>query len=184
MLAAGEPVTRTYTHDLGSVEVFLEPVLSRPRLVVLGATPVGLALLRWGRELGYAPALVEPRPERVTPGHRAAADSVQAEPAALLEGTVDVVHTDHEAPAVAEHLAAAVRAGARFVGLMGSARHAGPHLEALRRQGLSEEEVARVQTPVGLDIGARSVEEIALSILAGLVAARNARPGGWKDLRR
>ena len=67
---------------------------------------------------------------------------------------------------------------------MGSARHAGPHLEALRAQGLSEDEVARVQTPVGLDIGARTPEEIALSILAGLVAARNGpAPAGWKDPR-
>jgi molybdenum cofactor synthesis domain-containing protein len=184
VLATGQAVTRTYTHDLGSVEVFLEPILARPILVVVGATPVGLALLRWGRDLGYAPSLVEPRSGRISPAHRAAADRVEAEPGALLDGTVDVVHTDHEAPSVAEHLTAAVRAGARFVGLMGSARHAGPHLEALRAQGLSEDEVTRVQTPVGLDIGARTPEEIALSILAGLVAARNERSGGWKDPRR
>jgi xanthine dehydrogenase accessory factor len=59
---------------------------------------------------------------------------------------------------------------------MGSRRHAGPHLEALRRRGAEG-----VRTPVGLDIGARSPQEIALSILAGLVAARTGRPGGWLD---
>ncbi|MEX2459371.1 MAG: molybdopterin-binding protein [Actinomycetota bacterium] len=182
VLEAGEPVTRTYTHDLGSVEVFLEPVLPRPILVVLGATPVGLALLRGARGAGYEPVLVDPRPERVTAEHRAAALRVEATPDAL-EGTIDAVHTDHDAPDVARHLAALVRGGARFVGLLGSGRHAGPHLDALRAEGLSEEQVARVQTPVGLDIGARTPEEIGLSILSGLVASRTGRPGGWKDPR-
>ena len=182
ILEAGEPVTRTYEHDLGSVEVYLEPVLPRPTLVVLGATPVGLALLRGARGAGYEPVLVDPRPERVTAEHRAAAARVVAAPDGL-EGTIDAVHTDHDAPDVAPHLVALVRGGARFVGLMGSARHAGPHLEALRAEGLTEDEVARVQTPVGLDIGARTPEEIALSILSGLVASRTGRTGGWKDPR-
>jgi xanthine/CO dehydrogenase XdhC/CoxF family maturation factor len=183
ILEAGEPATRTYEHDLGSVEVYLEPVLPRPRLVVLGATPVGLALLRRGSELGYEPVLVEPRPDRVTAPYRAAAAAIEPAPDAFLPGTIDAVHTDHDAPDVAPHLAALVRGGARFVGLMGSARHAGPHLEELRAQGLTEDEVARVQTPVGLDIGARTPEEIALSILSGLVASRTGRTGGWKDPR-
>src|SRR2546423_2570387 len=73
LLAAGEPALRTFTHDLGSVEVYLEPLRPRPRLVVLGATPVAEHLLRGGAELGYATVLVERRAERVTPAHRAAA---------------------------------------------------------------------------------------------------------------
>ena len=179
LLSRGRPETRTFHHDLGSVEVYLEPLLPAPRLVVLGATPVGLALLRWGRSLGYDPVLVEPRSDRVTSSHRTEASRVVDGPDGVALGMFDAVHTDHEAPLVAEHLAALVRAGARFVGLMGSRRHSGSHLDALRGQGLTVEEVARVQTPVGLDIGARTPEEIALSILAGIVAARNQRSGGW-----
>lgn len=185
VLAGWQPVVRTYEHELGSVDVYLEPHRRRPRLVVLGATPVARWLLRWGRDLGYETVLVEPRPERITPEHRKGADRVIDSPdVASLDEETDVIHTDHEAPLVAEHLAALVRGGIRFAGLMGSARHAGPHLDALRALGLTEEEIGRVQTPVGLDVGARTPQEIALSILAGLVAARSGRDPGWLDPRR
>jgi molybdopterin adenylyltransferase len=184
VLAAGEPTVRAYEHELGTVEVYLEPYGPRPRLVVLGATPVALWLLRWGRDLGYDTALVEPRPERVTAEHKDAAGRVVTDPEALEPAReVDAIHTDHDAPGVAEHVAALARTGARFVGVMGSRRHAGPHLDRLRELGLSEEQVAAVRTPVGLDVGAATPQEIALSILAGLLAARTGRPGGWLDER-
>jgi molybdopterin adenylyltransferase len=184
VLASGEPALRTYEHELGSVEVFLEPRAPRPALVVLGATPVAVWLLRWGRDLGYATVLVEPRAERVTTEHKELAEHLATEPDSLdLPGEVDAVHTDHDAPWLAEHVGALVLGGARFVGVMGSSRHASPHLDALRRMGLSEDQVAAIHSPVGIDIGSRSPQEIALSILAGLVAARSGRPGGWLDRR-
>jgi molybdopterin adenylyltransferase len=177
VLATGEPALRTYEHELGSVEVYLEPHGPRPLLVVLGATPVALWLLRWAGDLGYETALVEPRTERITTEHKEAAGSVAASPEQLaLAGEVDAVHTDHDAPGLVDHAAILLSSGAGFVGVMGSRRHAGPHLEALRNRGLEG-----VRTPVGLDIGARTPQEIALSILAGLVAAREGRPGGWLD---
>jgi molybdopterin adenylyltransferase len=184
VLASGEPALRTYEHELGSVEVFLEPPTPRSALVVLGATPVAVWLLRWGRDLGYATALVEPRAEQVTTEHKELADQVVADPDSLdLPGEVDAVHTDHDAPRLADHVGALVRGGARFVGVMGSSRHASPHLDALRGLGLSDDQVAAIRSPVGIDIGSRSPQEIALSILAGLVAARSGRPGGWLDRR-
>jgi molybdopterin adenylyltransferase len=184
VLASREPALRTYEHELGSVEVFLEPRAPRPALVVLGATPVAVWLLRWSRDLGYATVLVEPRAERVTTEHKELADQVVADPDSLdLPGEVDAVHTDHDAPRLAEHMGALVLGGARFVGVMGSSRHASPHLNALRRLGLSEDQVAAIRSPVGMDIGSRTPQEIALSILAGLVAARTGRPGGWLDRR-
>jgi molybdopterin adenylyltransferase len=180
VLVSGEPVTRTYEHELGAVEVFLEPRGPQPSLIVLGATPVGRWLLRWGRDLGYATALVEPRTDRVTAEDKELSDRIEADVDSLdLSGEVDAIHTDHDSPRLVEHVAALLREPVRFVGVMGSARHAGPHLEALRRAGLREEDVARVRTPVGLDIGSRTSQEIALSILAGVVAARARRPGGW-----
>ena len=179
VLRAGEPTVRTYEHELGSVEVYLEPHRRRPVLVILGATPVALWLLRWGRDLGYDTALVEPRSERVSAEHKEAAGRVAASPNELSLGPeVDAVHTDHDAPGLAEHVASLVRGGARFLGVMGSRRHTGPHRESLREMGLDP---AAVRSPVGLDIGARTPQEIAVSILAGLVAARTGRPGGWLD---
>jgi molybdenum cofactor synthesis domain-containing protein len=177
VLDAGEPVMRTYEHELGSVEVFLDPPPARrPTLVVLGATPVALWLLRWATDLGYDTVLLEPRGERVTAEHKEAAGRVADSPEGLaVAADLDVVHTDHDAPEVAEHVAALVAAGARSIGVMGSRRHAGPHLERLRELGVDE---GGVETPVGLDIGARTPQEIALSILAGLVASRTGRGGG------
>ena len=64
---------------------------------------------------------------------------------------------------------------------MGSRRHTGHHLESLRAKGLPEAELEAIQTPVGLEIGARTPAEIALSILAGLVAIRAGVEPGWKD---
>jgi molybdopterin adenylyltransferase len=179
VLRAGEPSVRTYEHELGSVEVYLEPHRRRPLLVVLGASPVALWLLRWAADLGYDTALVEPRTDRVTAEHKDAAGTVGSAPEELsLGGEIDAVHTDHDAPGLVDHVAVLLRAGARFLGVMGSRRHASPHLEALRDMGF---DVDVVRTPVGLDIGARSPQEIALSILAGLVAARTGASGGWLD---
>ena len=185
-LAGAEPALRTYEHDLGRVEVHLEPYPARSRLVVLGATPVARFLLRWAGDLGYDAVPVQPRSERVTPEHREAARAVAASPAEAGPsggGATDAVHTDHDAPLVVEHLAELLRAGTRFVGLVASARHAGAYLDALRDLGVAEADVARVRTPVGLDLGGRSAPEVALSILAGLVAARTGRAGGWLDRR-
>jgi molybdenum cofactor synthesis domain-containing protein len=183
--AAGEPVLRTYEHELGSVEVYLEPHVPRPTLVVLGATPVAGWLLRWGRDMGYETILVEPRPERVTAELKDVAGRVaEGVDGVDLRGDVDAVHTDHDAPRVADDVAALLRGGARFVGVMGSARHASPYLAALRDLGVPEEAMARVQTPVGLDVGARTPQEIAISILAGLIASRTGRSGRWLRDRR
>jgi xanthine/CO dehydrogenase XdhC/CoxF family maturation factor len=184
LLAGGEPVLRTFTHDLGSVEVYLEPLRPRARLVVLGASPVAEHLLRGGAALGYATVLVESRTERITAEHRAAAGRIEPSVARLALGPgVDAVHTDHDAPDIVDELGPLLRAGVHFVGVMGSARHTAPHLAALRVAGCSDEELARLHTPVGLDLGARTPAEIALSILAGLLAARTGRTGGWLDGR-
>ena len=184
VLAAGDgrPVTRTFHHDLGDVEVFVDPHLAPPALVVVSATPVALALLRLGRGLGYRTILVEPRGARVLPSHRAEADEVVASMGEIALGErTDVVHTDHDAPDVAGSVAAVLRAPTRFIGVMGSKRHVGPYVETLRAMGFSQDDLARVRSPVGIDLGATSPEEIALSIAAGLVAARAGRDGGWLD---
>jgi molybdopterin adenylyltransferase len=176
------PSTRTYRHELGSIEVFLEPFAQGPMLVVVSATPVAMHLLRWARDMGFEPVLIEPRTERITPEHRAAASRVVgAVDDVTLDAESSVVHTDHDAPGVAGSVATLLRSKARFVGVMGSRRHVGPYVERLRAEGFSDAELARVRSPVGIDIGARTAEEIALSILAGVVADRRGAAGGWLD---
>ncbi|MBA3727909.1 MAG: XdhC family protein [Actinobacteria bacterium] len=181
VLQGGAPVTRTYSHDLGSIDVFLEPFLRAPLLLVFSATPVALHVVRWSRELGFDPVLIEDRAERVTAQHREAGVVRKNAEGLAIDGDAMAVHTDHEAPALAGSVAALLQSPVRFIGVMGSARHVGRHLRSLRDRGFSENDLRRVRTPVGLDIGARTAEEIALSILAGLVAARRGARGGWLD---
>jgi molybdopterin adenylyltransferase len=182
VLSSGAPVTRVYEHELGTVEVFLEPRAVADSLIVFAATPISLELLRLTRNLGFERVLVEPRSERVTESHRHEADRVTAS----LDGTelsekTYAVHTDHEAPDLAEMLTAVLRSPAPFIGVIGSSRHMGPHLQELRDRGFTDSEVDQIHTPLGLDLGGRKAEEIALSIAAGLVAARHGRAGGWLD---
>jgi xanthine dehydrogenase accessory factor len=157
-LDSGRPGMRTYQHELGTIEVYLEPYPAAPTLLVLGDTPVARELLDLGPRVGF---------------HATAVVS-DAGPGAFA------VHTDHDDPGLPDALEKVLRAGPRFVGVMGSRRHTGHHLEELRRRGLPEEAVAAIQSPVGLDIGARTAPEIAVSILAGLLAIRAGAPGGWK----
>ena len=166
---AGAPRTRTYRHDLGSIDVYLEPYAAAPVLVVFGATPVGRALARWAPEVGFRTMLAE----------TASGAPRQPESAELY-----VVHTNHDATDLVDALEAVLPHNPRFIGLVGSRRHTGHHLDALRSRGVADDVIARIQTPVGLDIGARTAEEIALSILAGLVAARRGGSGGWKSSYR
>ncbi len=182
VLQTGQPATRVYQHELGSVEVFLEPHLPLPLLVVFSATPVGRHLVRWAQETGFDAVLFEPRAERLTAEDRATRTASKVEDLALIEDSA-AVHTDHDAPFVVETVAALLRSPARFIGVMGSTRHVGPHLDALRAQGFTDDDLARIRTPVGLDIGARTAEEIALSILAGVIADRHSKDGGWLDNR-
>jgi len=163
-LDAGTPGLRTFSHDLGSIEVYLEPFSSRPVLVVLGDTPVATALRSWASEVGFEVAV--------------------GAPTATPPGGLYVVHTDHDSPDLVSSLRHLLTLQPRFVGLMGSRRHTGHHIEQLRAQGMPEAAITRIQSPVGLDIGAQSPAEIALSILAGLVAARRGSGGGWKDKTR
>ncbi|MEA2534594.1 MAG: hypothetical protein QOJ93_2405 [Actinomycetota bacterium] len=186
VLATGRPILRTYHHDLGSVEVYLEPYLHRPQLVVLAATPIALWLLRWGKDLGYETVLVESRSDWITTEHRSAAARVLADAGEIGQspaGEMEVVATDHDAPDVSQQVATLLDHKPRFVGIMGSARHTGGHLAALRKMGVPDDQVAQIQSPVGLNIGAKTPPEIALSILGGLMAARTGRPGGWIDTR-
>lgn len=188
MLAKGLPELRILDHDLGKVETYLEPYTSRPLLIVLGATPVAECLLRWAPALGYDTVLVDPRPERITPELEALAGSVAGTPAGMPAlsnpaRVVDAVHTDHDAPDIAAHLAVLLESDTRFVGVMGSSRHVAGHLEELRRHGIPDPDIRRVHSPVGLNIGGLAPAEMALSILAGLVAARTGRNGGWLDER-
>jgi xanthine dehydrogenase accessory factor len=143
-------------------------------LVAVFASPVAEVLLRWGPELGFRTVLLDPDPARAAGAARFAdLDAVLTLPDA------DVVVTDHHRPELGEVLRDALARPVRWVGVMGNPRHEGPHVAALAALGVPSEDVARVHRPIGLDIGSRTPPEIALSTLAGLLADRNGRAGGF-----
>lgn len=136
----------------GSVEIFLEPRMPAPRLLVVGDSPIAQALLALGRPLGFDPVLA--------PGER-------ADPAAEDAALVVASHGRGEEPA----LTAALRLGVPYVGLVASRIRGAAVLAAL---DVPDEQRARVHSPAGLDLGARTAGEIALSVLAEIVQERRA----------
>jgi xanthine dehydrogenase accessory factor len=134
----------------GVVEVLIEPELPEPLLAVLGEGVAGRTLVQLARVIGW----------RVT-------DQLEADagPDAVVVATMG--HGDEDA------LASALKAGVGYVGLVASARRAAQVLDALRAQGVEEEELARVRSPAGRDLGPSTQEEIAVAILAELVDWRH-----------
>jgi xanthine dehydrogenase accessory factor len=149
-------------------------------LVAVFASPVADVLVRWGAELGFRTVLVEPDGERVPAGVPDLVVRSFAElDRELAGGTADVVVTDHHREELGELLRDALARPARWIGVMGNPRHEGPHVAALAALGVPDPEIARVHRPIGLDIGSKAPAEIALSTLAGLLADRNGRAGGF-----
>jgi xanthine dehydrogenase accessory factor len=150
-------------------------------LVAVYASPVAAALSGIGSQLGYRVVLVEP-----DAGRRATASWAEQAVAELAEldgdpelPAADVVVTDHHRSDLGVHLRDALARPVRWVGIMGNPRHEGPHVAALAELGVGPDDVARVHRPIGLDIGSRTSAEIAVATLAGLLADRNGRPGGF-----
>ena len=150
-------------------------------LVAVFASPVSEVLVRWGTELGFRTVLVEPEAARVPAGSAAdlAVPGFGDLDDELAGGDADVVVTDHHRPELGELLRDALARPSRWIGVMGNPRHEGPHVAALTALGVPPEKIARVHRPIGLDIGSRAPAEIAVSTLAGLLADRNGRGGGF-----
>jgi len=153
-----------------------EASLDGRTLVAVFASPVAGYLLHFGHHLGFRTVLVDPVPV----ADQVAADQVaSALDPSFVDGTADVVVTDHDRPELGSLLQAAVALPARWIGVMGSIRHTAPHVAALRSLGTSEADIARVHRPIGLNIGSHTPPEIAVATLAGLLADRSGRPGGF-----
>ena len=176
----------------------VQPSSVQPRtLVAVFSSPVASHLLHFARDLGYATVLVDPAvspdptasPDpTVSPdpdGGRRAGDVQHADRAfasldsSFVDPATDIVVTDHDRPELGEVLREALDLPARWIGVMGSPRHTAPHVAALRRLGVAEADIIRIHRPIGLNIGSRTPAEIAVATLAGLIADRNGRPGGF-----
>jgi xanthine dehydrogenase accessory factor len=147
-------------------------------LVAVFASPVARFLLRYAGDAGFRAVLIEPDPEHAGPSE--AGVVVAGGFDGYLNDGADVVVTDHHRPELGPVLRDALAGQPRWVGVMGNPRHPAPHIPALAALGVPETDIARVHRPIGLNIGSRTPPEIALATLAGLIADRNGRPGGFE----
>ncbi len=143
-------------HSGGSVDIYLEPVLPPPQLLIFGESPCARALARLGDVMGYGVEAVRDPPPA----------------GSLRESTFAVIATMGENDE--ESLAAAIAARCGYVAVVASRKRFSEIRESLLARGITQEALDRVRNPAGLDLGARLPEEVALSILAEIVQLRRA----------
>ena len=184
-----EGVSRTRRYGRGGevmgseLAVYVQAFASRPELVIYGAIDYSVALARLARELGYRVTIADARAafargRRFSDVADVVVDWPDRDLAARELGPRDVVLVfTHDPKFDQPALVGALRSGAGYVGALGSRRTQAERVRRLREAGLDEAELARLHAPCGLDLGARTPEETAVSILAEVVAARTGRAG-------
>lgn len=171
----------------GEIFLLFERLASAPRLVVCGAGHVGASLAKLGAFLGYQTTMIDDRAEFLQPERFAgepielfvAADWTSAVREVIGSGrgvSVAVVTRGHSEDE--QCMRAVVQTKPDYVGLIGSKRRTSIVIERLREAGVAEEELRKIRAPIGLDIGAVSPEEVALAIIAEIVAERHGAAGG------
>ena len=168
--------------DIDGASFFINVHMPPVRLVVIGAVHITQALVPMARELGMAPEVIDPRTAFATPERFAGVDLVADWPEPVLVANppdrwTALVALSHDPKIDDWPLMAALRARCFYIGALGSRRTHAKRVERLAEAGFSADEIARISAPVGLDIGASSAPEIALSILADIVAHRRRQAG-------
>jgi xanthine dehydrogenase accessory factor len=149
-------------------------------LVAVFSSPVAGFLLHFAHDLGFRTVLLEPDPSALDDDVRRHADTVvEAADEKTIDSNADVVVTDHHRDDLGPVLRDVLEYRARWVGIMGSPRHVAPHIAALGSLGVDAAQIDRVHRPIGLNIGSKTPAEIAVAALAGLLADRSGRPGGF-----
>jgi xanthine dehydrogenase accessory factor len=176
---------RSERREAAGAALFVDVTAPAPRLVVFGAVDYAAALCRVARAAGWRPFVCDPRSQFATRERFPEAEQVIAawpEEAFERLGGIDratyVAVLTHDPKLDDAALAIALRSDAAYVGAMGSRRAQERRRERLLEAGLEEGLLERLSAPIGLDLGATSPEETALSIMAEVVAVRNARSGG------
>lgn len=159
-------------HSGGALDIYLEPVKPKPQIVILGRSPVAQFLARLGSTIGYGVSMVSSESPK---GGIAGVENVAADDFKLPDGKITaqtfvVVSTQGEGDE--EALEQAINSDAVYVAFVASKTKAGKVLEFLKSRGVSAEKISRVKAPAGLDLGATSPEEIAVSMLAEIVQMR------------
>jgi xanthine dehydrogenase accessory factor len=165
-------------HSGGTVDIFLEPVLAAPRLVVFGVSPVARAVAQLGKAMGYLVDMVDPDahaaelPATAFPADRVFTDPAAAElrTGAPVASAVVASMGEHDEDAVA----AALAMRPAYLGVVASRKRFAVLRDTLLERGISAHALDAIRSPAGLDLGGRQPEEVALSILAEIVQLKHA----------
>lgn len=176
---------RSAQRDVEGVPLFVDATAPQPRLLIVGAIDLAAALCRVARVVGWEPSVADPRGRFATPERFPEAELVLAawpEEAFRQFGPIDrstaIAVLTHDPKVDDPALELALRSGAGYVGAMGSRRTQEARRERLLERGLTEADLDRLAGPIGLDLGALTVEETALAVMAEVVALRRGREGG------
>jgi len=156
----------------GALEVYLEPTLPQPHVVVIGRSPAATTVAVLARALGWRATIVDDEGSVDHPGGIPVVTSLDLGGLGVDTSTATVVATQGHYDEAALEAALATDAG--YVGLIASRRRAAAVLDYLRTRGVAEDALARVQAPAGLDLGAVDPDEIGVAVLAELVALKAA----------
>ena len=157
----------------GTMDIFVEPMLPRPQVMILGASPVAVAVADLARRAGFAVTVCAPAAEQPAFGEVDRRIEGYALPVEEAGSRYVVVSTQGRGDEAA--LLAALAIEADYIAFVGSRKKAEALKAALARQGAKAERLAQLKAPAGLDLGAITPDEIAVSIVAEIVAARRGR---------
>jgi xanthine dehydrogenase accessory factor len=186
-LGEGEPTTRQVR---GATSVYLEVVESKPVFLVVGAGHIGRSLSKLGNLLGFHVAVIDDRDDFADPELLPEADEVICDDfeAALdrfpINANTNIVLVTRGHRQDELSLRRCIGRGAGYLGMIGSKRRTSTVLAHLRDEGFDPTELAKVRTPIGLDIGAETPEEIAVSIMAEVIMLRRGGTGQPMYYRR
>jgi xanthine dehydrogenase accessory factor len=169
---AGIRFVKNMCPSQGTTDVFVEPVLPRPQLVVCGASPVAVAIAELGRRIGFALTVCAPVAEQAAFPEADRRIEGFALPVEETGARFVVVSTQGRGDEAA--LQAALAVDAAYVAFVGSRKKAEALKAVLSERGVAADKLARLKAPAGLDLGAITPDEIAVSILAEIIAARRA----------
>jgi xanthine dehydrogenase accessory factor len=178
-LAAYDPGRATFEVNDEPVDVFVEVFTPLPRLVIVGAVHIAIPLVTFAKTLGFRTIVVDARSAFATRERFPHADDLIVEwPSTAmsrlnLDEAAYVVIVTHDDKLDLPALQAALASPARYIGILGSATAHAKRVLSLRQLGLTDQQLGRIRAPIGLDVGAVGPEEIALSIMAEVVAVRH-----------
>jgi len=159
-------------------EIFLESYFPPPKLIVVGAVHVAIPLVTFAREVGYKVILIDPRQTFATADRFPHVDALIRKwpDEALAEIGIDastcIVVLTHDPKFDDPAIKYALQYSPAYLGALGSRKTHEKRLNRLKKEGLNDEQLARLHAPIGLDIGASTPAEIALSIMSEIIAVR------------